>query len=69
MNLATTESNPWEPAFRTSAECSIHPLAAVSSVTALSVASIGIEDDDGTVFAADLDRLAGVGATANSSSR
>ena len=27
-----------------------------------SVASVGIEDEDGTVFAADLDRLAGVGA-------
>jgi hypothetical protein len=26
------------------------------------VASVGIEDEDGTVFAADLDRLAGVGA-------
>jgi hypothetical protein len=37
-------------------------LAAVFSGAALSVASVGIEDEDGTVFAADLDRLAGVGA-------
>ena len=29
-----------------------------------SVASVGIEDEDGTVFAADLDRLAGGGAPA-----
>ena len=28
----------------------------------LSVASVGIEDEDGTVFAGDLDRLAGFGA-------
>ena len=32
------------------------------SVAALSLASVGIEDEDGTVFAADLDRLARVGA-------
>jgi hypothetical protein len=36
--------------------------AADFSGAALSVASVGIEDEDGTVFAADLDRLAGVGA-------
>ena len=32
------------------------------SGVAISVASVEIEDEDGTVFAADLDRLAGVGA-------
>ena len=32
------------------------------SGAALSVASVQIEDEDGTVFAADLDRLAGFGA-------
>ncbi len=32
------------------------------SGAALSVASVGIEDEDGTVFAGDLDRLAGGGA-------
>jgi len=37
-------------------------LAAVFSDGALSVVSVGIENEDGTVFAADLDRLAGVGA-------
>ena len=37
-------------------------LAAVFSGAVLSVASVGIEDEDGTVFAGDLDRLAGVGA-------
>ena len=37
-------------------------LAAVFSGAALSVASVGIEDEDGTVLAGDLDRLAGVGA-------
>jgi hypothetical protein len=36
--------------------------AAVFSGAAVSVGSVGIEDEDGTVFAADLDRLAGVGA-------
>ena len=36
--------------------------AAVFSGAALSVASVRVEDEDGTVFAADLDRLAGVGA-------
>ena len=34
-------------------------LAAVFSGAALSVASVRIEDEDGTVFAADLDRAAG----------
>ena len=45
-----------------------HPLrcarlfwGAVFSGAALSVASVGIENEDGTVFAADLDRLAGFG--------
>jgi len=45
-----------------------HPLrcarlfwAAVFSDGALSVVSVGIENEDGTVFAADLDRLAGFG--------
>ena len=37
-------------------------LAADLSGAVRSVASVGIEDEDGTVFAADLDRLAGVGA-------
>ena len=37
-------------------------LAAVFSGAALSVVSVGIEDEDGAVFAADLDRLARVGA-------
>ena len=36
--------------------------AAVFSGAVLSVASVGVEDEDGTVFAGDLDRLAGVGA-------
>jgi len=36
-------------------------LAAVFSGAALSVASVGIENEDGTVFAGDLDRLAGGG--------
>ena len=36
--------------------------AAVFSGAALSVLSVEIEDEDGTVFTADLDRLAGVGA-------
>ncbi len=36
--------------------------AAVFFDAVRSVASVGIEDEDGTVFAADLDRLAGVGA-------
>jgi hypothetical protein len=35
--------------------------AAIFSGAALSVASVGIEDEDGTVFAANLDRLAGGG--------
>ena len=37
-------------------------LAAVFSGAVRSVASVGVEDEDGTVFAGDLDRLAGVGA-------
>ena len=37
-------------------------LAADPSGAVRSVASIPVEDEDGTVFAADLDRLAGVGA-------
>ncbi len=37
-------------------------LAAVFSRGALSVVSVGIENEDGAVFAADLDRLAGFGA-------
>ena len=37
-------------------------LAADLSGAVLSVASVGIEDEDGTVFAGDLDRLAGFGA-------
>ena len=36
--------------------------AAFFSGAVLSVASVGIEDENGTVFAADLDRLAGFGA-------
>ena len=36
--------------------------AADLSRAVLSVASVGVEDEDGTVFAGDLDRLAGVGA-------
>ena len=36
-------------------------LAAVLSGAELSVASVGIEDEDGTVFAENLDRLAGFG--------
>ncbi len=37
-------------------------LVAVFSGAALSVASVGIEKEDGAVFAGDLDRLAGGGA-------
>ncbi len=37
-------------------------LAAVFSRAVRSVASVQIEDEDGTVFAGDLERLAGVGA-------
>ncbi len=37
-------------------------LTAVFSGAVLSVASVGVEDEDGTVFAGYLDRLAGVGA-------
>ena len=37
-------------------------LAAVFSGAALSVASVGIEKEDGAVFAGDFDRLAGGGA-------
>jgi len=37
-------------------------LAAVFSGAALSVASVGIEDEDGAVSEGDFDRLAGVGA-------
>ena len=57
---------------RCSRECSSNPLcraliwesfgSGFMWGAALSVASVGIEDEDGTVFAADLDRLAGVGA-------
>ena len=36
--------------------------AAIFSGAAVSVGSVGIEDEDGAVFAGDLDRLAGVGA-------
>ena len=42
--------------------CQAYLLAADLSRAVRSVASVRIEDQDGTVFAADLDRLAGVGA-------
>ena len=53
----------------TMAVCSAGPsiifgnfLAAVFSGAVLSVASVGIENENGTVFEGDLDRLAGFGA-------